>query len=218
MSKSEVMLNYVPDYLRNDQVIKSIMTVEGQEISNMNEQVDDILSQFFVQTATWGLGRYEKECKLPIEPPDQTYADRRAKVLATERGAHNCTLGTIRQVIKAFTGIDASCYETDFFRAGISVAGESVYQKNYPFTIRRKFVFTAGFSSAGDEVWSESYASTLMLNITQLYRAGMSVAGDQVFNLDPDSIYLQDGNPVDKNALRAALEKILSTKMQLIVN
>lgn len=217
MSRTEAMLSYLPDYIRNDQVIKSIMAAEGKEIGDLNKKGNDIFAQFFVWTATWGLCYWEEKCGLPIEPP-LPYADRRAKILASLRGAENCTLGTVRQVVKAFTGIEPSCYETDLFRAGISTVGEPVYHQDYPFTIRRKFVFTAGFSAAGDEVWSADYASTLMLNVTQFFRAGMSAAGDQVFYLDLDSIYLQGGSLVDKNALRTALRKIMPARMQLIVN
>lgn len=210
------MLRYLPDFLRNDQAIQMIMDATGTETGNLNELINDVSAQYYAQTATWGLKFWEKDCGLPVEPA-LPYADRRAKIFAAKRGSVNCTLGTVSQVIEAFTGIKASCYETDH-RAGISMAGESALPRDYPFTIRRKFVFTAGFSAAGEDTWDENHAATLMLNVTQLFRAGMSAAGDQAFELDPDNIYLQGGNPVDKNALRTALTKILPVKMHLIIN
>lgn len=228
LTRAELMPGYVPEFIAQAPVYESIFEVQGPEFDQFRSNTDDVLDQFFIQTATWGLARWEKELGLPVndevvgdEGDAEDYvsdAERKAKILAALRGIGVCNLAMVHRIIQSFTGTETSCYETDTFRAGISRVGEPVYDTTYPFTIRRKFVFVAGVSGAGDEVWDEDYEATLMVNVTDFFRAEYSKAGDAVYELDPDYAYLESGKLVDKKALRRALEKVLPARVRLIIN
>jgi len=181
------------------------MQAQGLEVDKLRLALNEILDQSFLQTATWGLEIWEKEYGLPVNESLPS-ADRKAKVMAAINGVESCTLGSVKRIIKSFTGIEPTCFETD---------GSD---PSYPYTIRRRFMFVAGFSRAGDDVWGEDYEATLMLNVSDLFRAGYSKAGDAVYGLDIYYIYLDGGNLIDKNAPRSALEKVLPARMRLIIN
>jgi len=46
-------------------IMRSVWDAQGHEIDRLNDTLDEILEQFFVDTATWGLELWEQFLGLP---------------------------------------------------------------------------------------------------------------------------------------------------------
>lgn len=95
------MLSYLPRYYETSRVMRAILQAEGTEFDKLRQALDEILSQFFVRTATWGLDRWEEELGLPITP-DQPEAERRDKIISRLRGYGTATISVVKQVAEAY--------------------------------------------------------------------------------------------------------------------
>lgn len=54
------MRSYVPHFLTNTKLYSEIVKAEGAEFDAFRADIDDVLNQFFVETATWGLDAWDK--------------------------------------------------------------------------------------------------------------------------------------------------------------
>ncbi|MBB6730062.1 YmfQ family protein [Cohnella zeiphila] len=100
-SAGQRMLTYLPGYYATSKVIRSMMDAEGQELDQLQAALDDILNQFFVSSATWGLNRWEAELAIPIDeskPIDQ----RRSAIVSKIRGTGTVTVQLLQKVAQSF--------------------------------------------------------------------------------------------------------------------
>lgn len=86
----EEMLGWLPRHLQGSIDVQSIIDIEAREAERMETGRTELLDQFFVQTATWGLSIWEQALQLPVEPADEfavalTHEERRQIVLAKLR-------------------------------------------------------------------------------------------------------------------------------------
>lgn len=81
MSKKDILMANLPSVYKSDESMNELMRVAGEEIQNQDNLDLDLLQQFFPQTATWGLGKWESSLKLPTNE-DESLESRRAKVIA----------------------------------------------------------------------------------------------------------------------------------------
>jgi hypothetical protein len=63
--------------------------------------LDEVLKQFFVDTATWGLDTWEKELGLPVAPA-QPEAERQDKIASRLRGYGTATIVVVKGVAEAY--------------------------------------------------------------------------------------------------------------------
>lgn len=95
------MSDYLPAYYGESVVMRNIIDREGAELGRLNAAAYDVLAQFFVDTATWGLANWERVCGLPTDltkPIEQ----RRAIVKARLRGIGTVTVALIKSVAEAY--------------------------------------------------------------------------------------------------------------------
>ena len=59
MSKERIM-QYLPEYYQNSRVMGAIAEAQGAELELLNKALDEILAQFFIDTATWGLNLWDE--------------------------------------------------------------------------------------------------------------------------------------------------------------
>jgi hypothetical protein len=71
--------SYIPPFLLKSKVFREILKVQGNEITKNNALLQDILAQYFVDTATWGLKLWEKELGI-VTNTSLTYEKRREKI------------------------------------------------------------------------------------------------------------------------------------------
>jgi len=66
MSKERIM-QYLPEYYQNSRVMGAIAEVQGTELNMLHTALDEILKQFFIDTATWGLNLWDEFLGLKTE-------------------------------------------------------------------------------------------------------------------------------------------------------
>ncbi|WP_156896620.1 YmfQ family protein [Desulfovirgula thermocuniculi] len=95
------MLSYLPRYYETSLVMQAILEAQGQELDSVYRTLNEILEQFFVQTATWGLRYWEEACGLPTNEQEPIEA-RRARVLAKLRSFPSARRADIERVVASF--------------------------------------------------------------------------------------------------------------------
>ncbi len=120
------ILERMPPYYLTSYVMRSVWDAQGHEIDRLNDTLDQILEQFFVDTATWGLELWEEFLGLPV---DKTKLEqfRREKITAKLRGYGTVTKELIKNVALAFANGEVEVIE---------------HPSEYKFTV--KFVGTKG--------------------------------------------------------------------------
>ncbi|MEW8957777.1 MAG: YmfQ family protein [Moorella sp. (in: firmicutes)] len=102
MTKADAMKSYLPTYERKSQVIGSILGAVGPEVDQIYTSIDDILKQFYVETATeTGLDLWEKMLGLSSyagKPLDQ----RRSRIISKLRGMGTVTVHLIKNVAESY--------------------------------------------------------------------------------------------------------------------
>lgn len=104
------LMRYLPMYWQEVREMQVLQQATGAEVGLLWDAADDLMRQFFVSTATWGLGRWEKELGL-ITDPSKPVEHRREIILAKLRGASTATLEMIRNVASTFSGTDVRVIE-----------------------------------------------------------------------------------------------------------
>lgn len=69
--RGKKMFSYLSWYYENSQIMQSALDSQGTEIDAVRTALEETLQQFYVDTATWGLDRWERELALtpPINAP-----------------------------------------------------------------------------------------------------------------------------------------------------
>ncbi|WP_068616456.1 YmfQ family protein [Paenibacillus tuaregi] len=101
--RGKEMLSFLPGYYETSRVMKADMDAKGAELDSLYAAMDETLDQFFVKTATWGLGRWEAELGIPPEP-GKPVEQRRALVESRLRGAGNFTGRLVKNVAESYDG------------------------------------------------------------------------------------------------------------------
>lgn len=96
------MLTYVPLFLREAKAYKGIINAQGPEFDTIRTNMADILSQFYVETATgWGLDLWEQMLKLSSyagKSDDQ----RRSRIISKLRGMGTVNVSLIKNVAESY--------------------------------------------------------------------------------------------------------------------
>lgn len=100
------MLSYVSPIYDQSKVMQAIFECIGKEVDDLHTWCDDILNQFFPQTATWGLEYWENRLgivtntSLPIET-------RRKNILLKLATRTPVTPARLKSIIEAVSGVEA---------------------------------------------------------------------------------------------------------------
>lgn len=120
------MLSNCPKYYETSRIFNSYLEAVSPEVEEFKKGIDDVLNQFFVPTATWGLDKWEEELNLESysgKPEEQ----RRSRVISKLRGMGTVTVNLIKNVAESYSNGKVEVIEDN---------------PNYTFTI--KFVGTMG--------------------------------------------------------------------------
>jgi len=97
------MMALLPTLYEEVYEMRAIMAAEGPEFDDLKAVVADVIRQWFVETATWGLNRWEAEfgiTPLAGQPLDQ----RRAVIRSRIRGTGTVTIRMIKRLAEAYDG------------------------------------------------------------------------------------------------------------------
>ena len=101
---------YVPKFIYNGKIFHETYKAQEYELGILYWEIDDILKQHFIDTATWGLTYWEKEYGIPTNL-NHSYEERREVVKAKKRGKGTCTKSLIKNVAEAFSGGECKVIE-----------------------------------------------------------------------------------------------------------
>ena len=104
------ILERMPPYYLTSRIMRSVWDAQGHEIDRLNDTLDEILKQFFVDTATWGLELWEQFLGLPV---DKTKSEqfRRERIKAKLRGYGTITKEVLKNVASAFANGEVQVIE-----------------------------------------------------------------------------------------------------------
>lgn len=97
----EAMQGYLPRYYDDIAEAQAVLNAYAVELEKLNADIADVLAQFYVDTATWGLGRWEKMFGIPTDetkPLDQ----RRSSIKSKLRMFGTVTVSVIKNVAESF--------------------------------------------------------------------------------------------------------------------
>jgi uncharacterized protein YmfQ (DUF2313 family) len=120
------MGDYIPPYYRSSVIAGNILDREGTELASLNADIADVLAQYFVDTATWGLANWERVCGIPTDEA-KPVSQRRSVIKSKLRGVGTVTVALIKNVAEAY------------------VNGEvDVTENNATYTINVRYISTIG--------------------------------------------------------------------------
>jgi len=102
MSNAERIMQYLPPYYHESRIMRAIAEAQGNEVAAFWGTLDEILKQFFVETASeWGLDLWEQMLGLTSyagKPLDQ----RRSRIISKIRGMGTVTIDLIKNVAESY--------------------------------------------------------------------------------------------------------------------
>ncbi|NFG31454.1 DUF2313 domain-containing protein [Clostridium botulinum] len=93
--------NYVPSFISGDKILSKVYEEQQKQVDSTNEDIQDLINQCFIETATWGLDTWEKELGIKNNI-DYSYAIRRSRILAKLKGQGTTTIEAIKNICKSF--------------------------------------------------------------------------------------------------------------------
>lgn len=96
-----MLSNYVPSFLCNSSIFKKLYENQQNEIDDINLDIEDLLNQCFVSTATWGLSIWEEELGI-VTNLQRSYTERRNKILGKLRGQGTATKHSIQVIAETY--------------------------------------------------------------------------------------------------------------------
>ena len=97
------LMALAPPFITELAEMHELYTSQGYEAGRLRHAMEDMVSQCFIMTATWGLERWEKVFGVSASP-SLSYEQRRKVLVAKLRGQGTTTVQMIRDVAAAFSG------------------------------------------------------------------------------------------------------------------
>ena len=94
------LINKLPSFYENN-ITKSIQNSLDIEANSVNENLEDLLNQFFVNSATYGLNNWES--MLGISKNTFDYTTRRENIKAKMRSRGTTSIEVIKNICEAYS-------------------------------------------------------------------------------------------------------------------
>ncbi|MNW56034.1 hypothetical protein D3C74_337320 [compost metagenome] len=104
------LMKYLPEYYQGVLEMEQIQDSHAAECGQLAYSIEDSALQTNVESATWGLARWEKVLALTTDST-KSYATRREMIKAKLRGSGTTTPEMIRRTASAFSGGDVQVVE-----------------------------------------------------------------------------------------------------------
>lgn len=104
------MFDYMPKEYEDYRESRAIVQTEASEFEALNGQIAEVLAQFFIDTATWGLANWERVCGLPVDE-SKPVGQRRSVIKSKLRGIGTVTVDLIKNVAESWYGGDVEVME-----------------------------------------------------------------------------------------------------------
>ena len=97
----ENTMHNLPSFYQESKVVNNLMLEESNELGDISLATQDLLYQFFISTATWGLVHWENTAGIPTDL-SLSYEDRRSLITAKLRGTGTVNKAMITNVATSF--------------------------------------------------------------------------------------------------------------------
>jgi uncharacterized protein YmfQ (DUF2313 family) len=126
------LTQYIPEFLRTDETISNVLQAESDEHEKERLTLIDILNQFFIDSATWGLESWEKVFQLYPKKTD-TYELRRARIYAKLQSKQVSTVKFLRDTAAKYfpVGSEVSIQEENEKNLFYLIANATALQNDY---------------------------------------------------------------------------------------
>lgn len=104
------LIQSLPMYYLESKVMKELIKPFDLENEILLNIIFDYINQFFVNTATFSLPKYEFEYGLPINP-DLPISERRSRIMAKMKTTGTTTVQKIKTVITSWSDYEADVFE-----------------------------------------------------------------------------------------------------------
>lgn len=95
------MGDYIPRYYSDSIIVGNLLGRESTEVSALNAEIYEVLAQFYVDTATWGLAQWERVCGI-VTDETKPIEQRRSVIKSKLRGIGTVTVELIKNVAEAY--------------------------------------------------------------------------------------------------------------------
>lgn len=100
---NRLMQAYLPEYYSGFIEMEQLTSTESLELDELGQRMEAQLDQYFPESATWALPRYEEDLRIPVQSA-KSIAQRRSLVLSKMRGSGKVSAEMIRDIAEAFDG------------------------------------------------------------------------------------------------------------------
>ncbi len=97
----EEIKSHLPQFYNDIRDFQELINVEATELANADELMEGVVSQLFVETATWGLKHWEKIFSISTDE-SKPLNQRRSVIKAKIRGAGVTTVDLVKQVAESW--------------------------------------------------------------------------------------------------------------------
>lgn len=95
------LFQYLPNYYQDIREFQTLIGTENEEVEQLSVTIDEVLEQFYVDTATWGLANWERICGIPVDE-SKPVEQRRSVVKSKLRGIGTVTVALIKNVAESW--------------------------------------------------------------------------------------------------------------------
>lgn len=95
------LLDLMPRPFNSSYLVEEVTSAEQIMFDKLEADKEDVLKQFFVDTATWGLKTWEEIFGIPVDE-GKPYSQRRSLLKSKMRGFGTVTVSLIKQVAESF--------------------------------------------------------------------------------------------------------------------
>ena len=100
------LTQYIPEFMRTDETIKNVLQAESNEHEKERLMLIDILNQFFVDSSTWGLDKYEEILDIKSNA-NLDFTQRRNQVLLKLQTHNTSTVDYMIKLVKRYMSENA---------------------------------------------------------------------------------------------------------------
>jgi uncharacterized protein YmfQ (DUF2313 family) len=172
------MLGWLPKYYALSVIMQAIMQADGLEFDSLQDALNDILNQFYVDTATWGLSIWESTMAIAPQVGDSD-DQRRSVIKSILRGIGTVTIAMIQNVTDAYVNGSVAVTSTpatySFVITFVDPRGipnniavvEAVIEQIKPAHLAVSYVYT--WTLYGElKAWGETYGSLKTMTYGQI--------------------------------------------------
>lgn len=106
------MYGYLPKEYEELRESQNIVEREAEEINALNSEIKNVLDQFFIDTATWGLSNWERVCGIKTDT-NKSYEERRSNIKSRLRGVGTVTTELIKNVAESYANGEVEVSENN---------------------------------------------------------------------------------------------------------